>query len=168
VGFGQNGRVMNGNVLVSLNYTAKKQADICFNIPWALIITESWSRIVDLGDGGHLPFDPTDNDDINNPQFQVTALWDPGLPFDGGDFRQDLPTGTGFNLAVRDWMPDTDRSVQGVYNDQLVCKYNQDKPYADVDVDGDDLSKFLTDFGRGFYDRPCPNCVDDETFLRPE
>jgi hypothetical protein len=37
------------------------------------------------------------------------------------------------------------------------CECESDFAPADGDVDGDDLTLFLTDFGRGGYDSPCEN-----------
>ena len=88
----------------------------------------------------------------------MTALFDYPDLYDGDDFMK-----SGFDLAALDWMPDTARVADGLVTDEATCEYNQNfdaGAYGDVDVDGGDLADFLTQFGRGFYDRPCPGCTE--------
>ena len=157
VGFGQFGRIMNGNINLPMAYGAVNEADICAELPWGIIMLKAQTIITAYADPEHLPFN-TPAAFLNPPKYQVTALFDTGLPFDGDDFTQYYPAGSGFNLAVRDWMPDTARVADGETNEWGPCAHNSEGGYGDVDVDANDVTDFLNEFGRGQFFQPCPTC----------
>ena len=159
VGFGQSGNIINGNTNVSINYDLESETDLCVEVPWALILQQALLRITDAGDPEHLPFD-LDAAIANPPKFQVTALFNASLPYNGQDFTQPkLPADPpGFYLAAKDWMPDTARVADGEYNQWLPCLHNSAGAYGDQSVAANDVSDFLEEFGRSTFFQPCPNC----------
>ena len=64
----------------------------------------------------------------------------------------------GFYLAAQDWMPDTTRAANGEFNQYAPCQHNSEGGYGDLDVDGGDVGDFIAEFGRGGFNKPCPNC----------
>ena len=161
VGFGQNGQVMNGNINLGTMYDPTNgETTICAEIPWAVIVTEAYIRILNAGDPEHPLFNVV-TAAANAPKFQVTALHN--LRYSGDnkqDFTQTKLLGepNGFYLAVKDWMPDTARVADGEYNAFDPCNHNSEGGYGDLDVDANDVTEFLQEFGRGGFNKPCPNC----------
>jgi hypothetical protein len=158
--FGQRSQIMNGNTNVSINYDLESETELCIEIPWALLIQQALLRITDGADPEHVPFDLDAAVDLKAPKFQVTAFYNEELPWNGQDFTE--PAGTcgapGFCLAVRDWMPDTDRVADGEFNQYTPCAHNSAGGYGDVNVDANDVTDFLGEFGRSVFSQPCPTC----------
>jgi hypothetical protein len=159
VGFGQTGQIMNGNTNVSVSYDLESETELCIEVPWGLIVQQAFRRISDAGDPEHLPFDLA-TAIANPPKFQVTALFNARLPFNGQDFTQPkLPADPpGFYLAVKDWMPDTARVADGEFNQYDPCAHNSAGAYGDQNVDANDVGAFLEEFGRSVFSMPCPTC----------
>jgi len=150
---------MNGNTTVSVSYDLLSESELCIEVPWALIVQEALFRITDAGDPEHLPFDLA-TAIANPPKFQVTALFNERLPYNGQDFSQPkLPAEPpGFYVAAKDWMPDTDRVADGEFNEWTPCAHNSAGGYGNLDVGANDVTDFLSTFGRSVFNQPCPNC----------
>jgi hypothetical protein len=111
------------------------------------------------------PYDP-DNDgdgdaicgDIDNcPGVENPGQEDIGDGDGVGDACDNCPYDD--NLNQRDRFPPQGNNI----GDACDCEGNFD---CDLDVDGEDVTAFLMDFGRGTYDRPCENgdqCSGDFT-----
>jgi len=161
VAFGQDGQVMNGNTKLALTYTATGETEICFELPWSIVLSESSTQIINAEDPEHLPFDVF-YAMANPPKYQVTALHN--LRFNTEDSEQDftqpkLPgEPSGFYLAAKDWVPDTARVADGEFNEWDPCNHNSEGGYGDLDVDANDVTDFLNEFGRGAFFQPCPTC----------
>jgi len=139
---------MRGKKLLPFEYNLNDESDICFTLPWAEMIERA------IADGAS--FDEAFARD-NPPKYQVSVWYD--TPFTDEDDFNDA-AGTPINLA--DFLPDTDAGCQvdGEYNRFLPCKMNQEGAYGDVDVDANDVTLFLSEFGRESSLKRCPGCRD--------
>jgi hypothetical protein len=151
VGYGQGGQVRNGNTNVAVGYSIFDETEICVEIPWGLIVSEASIRIGDAADPDHPAFDIQDVFAIatDGPKFQVTAMFNPIAPWNGTDFTC---------LAAKDWVPDTARVADGEYNMHAPCGHNTAGAYGNLNVDANDVTDFLNEFGRSTFFQPCPNC----------
>jgi hypothetical protein len=152
VGFGQ-GResYFRGNVNVRTHYSVINETDICVTIPWGLIVERLWEKISEKGTQPVFDMTYAVNDP---PRYQVSAYFDE-------DFvdEDDLFTfNAGLNLDISDWLPDTARVADGEYTWHDDCQHNSAGGYGDLNVSADDVSDFLSEFGRTLYWNDCPNC----------
>jgi hypothetical protein len=153
VSHAQQRETMVGNIQLRNTYDIKNGDSVCATLPWGIMITQMWTAIRDAGENPNFDVTTAQN---NPPKFQVGVYFDPVFPVD----RDDLFS-PGLILDVNDWMPDTDCSVAGSYNEYSPCAHNSDgSGCTDVDVDGGDVGDFLAEFGRSGFVKPCPNCVD--------
>ena len=137
---------MRGKKLLPFEYNLNDESDICFTLPWAEILERA------IADGAD--FNEAYARD-NPPKYQVSVWYDTSFS-DEDDFN-DL-AGTPINLS--DFLPNTDAGcqVEGEYNPYPPCEMNQEGLYGDIDVDADDVTMFLEQFGREEYYNRCPGC----------
>ena len=151
VGFGQGqNNFYHGSINLPLTYNRANETSICLEIPWALVAVQAFANIQDAGG---TPFPITSLSTNLFPRFQVSAYYDE----DFAD-EDDLFTFGPFTLDVSDWMPDTARAADGEYNEFVPCAHNSAGGYGDVNVDANDVTDFLNEFGRSVFNQPCPTC----------
>ena len=143
---------MIGNILVENTYNINNETEMCTTIPWSNIVTNMYAQI--LRDTGSAPFDVLYA--LNNPpKYQVSVFYDSVFADE-----DDLFTLPGLNVDVNDWLPDTARVADGEYNPYTACGHNSAGGYGDLGVDANDVSDFLSEFGRACFwcAWKCPNC----------
>jgi hypothetical protein len=64
----------------------------------------------------------------------------------------------GLTLNLSDFLPDTARVADGETNANDSCAHNSEGGYGDLDVDANDVTEFLNEFGRMGVFKVCPNC----------
>ena len=133
-------------------FNINNETEICASLNWGLIITQMYTRILRDAPANHPLFDSTYAND-NPPKYQVSVFHDENF-----NDEDDLFTLPGLNVDVSDWMPDTARVVDGEYNDFAPCGHNTAGGYGDVNVDANDVTDFLNEFGRSVFNKPCPTC----------
>ena len=152
VGFGE-GResYCRGNFNVQTDYTVLDETDICLTIPWGLIVERLWTKISEKGT--QPVFDMTYA--VNNPpKYQVSAYFDEDFADEDDLFTYD----SGLNLDISDWLPDTARVADGEYSPYNECQHNSAGGYGDLNVSANDVSDFLSEFGRTIFWNYCANC----------
>ena len=158
VGYGSQNSVMVGNIPVRNTFNINNETELCASLNWGLMITQVYTRILRDAPAHHPLFDSTYAND-NPPKYQVSVFYDE----DFAD-EDDLFTLPGLNVDIADWMPDTARAADGEYNDFDPCGHNTVGGYGDQNVDANDLSDFLAEFGRSIYclgcGGSCPNCKE--------
>jgi len=150
VGFGQGqNNFYHGNINLPFLYNLDNEIEICLEIPWGIIGIQAWANIRDAGTQPNFLLGAL----ANPPRFQVSAFYDE----DFAD-EDDLFSRQPFTLDVSDWMPDTARVATGEFNQFALCAHNSAGLYGDQNVDANDVTDFLEEFGRSIFSRPCPTC----------
>ena len=121
------------------------ETSLCATLPWAEMVARA--RNVGVLTDDQLFFTAD-----NPPQWQV-SVWYDAAPFDGDDMFD-----AGLVLNLVDFAPNTGRAT-AVFNANLPCLMNQHGGYGDIDVDADDITLFLSEFGREEFFLPCPGCL---------
>jgi hypothetical protein len=124
----------------------------CYTLPFKSIVEAAAAA------GGDFNIAAAEN--VANVKWQVSAWTDPAFVTTENDFFGDCEPGGTCGIGnpcaeVSDVVPDAGLADASGGDANTYCETNPD---GDEDVDGNDLTKFLEDFGRGTYDRPCPNC----------
>jgi hypothetical protein len=124
----------------------------CYTLPF--------KRIVEAAKAAGGDFDIAAAENVANVKWQISVWYDPDFGTTENDFFGECDgvgcSPQGLTCAeVSDVIPDTGVTDASGGDANTYCETNPD---GDEDVDGNDLTKFLEDFGRGSYDRPCPNC----------
>ena len=152
VGFGQ-GResYFRGNFNVRTDYSVLNEINICVTIPWGLLLERLWTKISEKGTQPVFDMTYAVNDP---PRYQVSAYFDQDF-VDGDDL---FTFDSGLNLDISDWLPDTDRVADGEYSPYNEFQHNSAGGYGDLSVAANDVSDFLSEFGRTYWWHYCANC----------
>ena len=131
--------------------TDSSSAD-CYTFPFRRIVEAA------LAAGGD--FDIAAAEDVANIKWQVSAWYDPDFATTQNDFFGDcVPGGTCNPLTpcaeISDVVPDAGLADSLPGNADTYCETNAD---GNTNSDAQDVTKFLEDFGRSAFFKPCPPC----------
>jgi hypothetical protein len=143
-----------GRIEMPLPRTADSDSADCYTLPFKRIVEEAKAAGAD--------FNISAAENVANVKWQVSAWYDPDFVTTQNDFFGDCEPGGTCGIGnpcaeVSDVIPDNGAGLADASGGDANT-YCETNPDGDEDVDGNDLTKFLEDFGRGSYDRPCPNC----------
>jgi len=137
------GALQRGSIYLPSDWNLLNENEFCVALPWASLLQRAQEM------GADFNFDYTIN---NAPSYQVSVWYDTAFE-DEDDF---MDGGLIFNLS--DFLPNTiGTKARAEYNPYDPCLHNLGG-YGDVNVDANDVSSFLSEFGRTFYWHKCPNC----------
>lgn len=151
-GVGGGGDTDRGRIEMPLPRETDSDNDDCYTLPFR--------RIVEAAKAAGADFDIAAAQNVENIKWQVSAWSDPDFVTTQNDFfgvcEPGGTCGVGNPCAeVSDVVPGTGLADSLPGNPDTYCEANTD---GDRDTDAQDVSKFLEDFGRSPFVRPCPPC----------
>jgi hypothetical protein len=124
----------------------------CYTLPF--------KRIVEAAKAAGGDFDIAAAEDVANIKWQVSAWYDPDFATTENDFFGVCAAGGTCNpinpcAEVSDVVPDVGAASSAAGDADTYCETNAD---GDKNSDAQDVTKFLEDFGRSTFFKPCGRC----------
>jgi hypothetical protein len=123
---------------------------MCYTFPWSMILTYAREAIANPAE----QYDYENALDPSTTRWQLSVWTDPAY---GTGNQDDFADGTA-SLNISDWAPNGDSVLVASVDfgdSRTYCEGNFDN---DLDIDGLDVAKFKTDFGRSDIFWPCAPC----------